>query len=109
MADIEQQFDTIAEEFATRPKTKRGQMFGKPSLSVNGNAFAAFHRESMAFKLPETERAEALALKGAVLWDPSGKGRPMKEWAAIPAAHASRWNEFAEIAHEHVGKLPAKK
>lgn len=108
MADEQQEFDAITEQLITRPATTRGQMFGKPSLSVNGNAFAAFHNGFMAFKLPEGTRSEALSLEGASLWDPSGKGRPMKEWVAIPASGSGGWKKFADAAHEHIKKLPAK-
>jgi hypothetical protein len=39
-----------------------------------------------------------LALEGAHLFDPGGKGRPFKEWVVVPAAHASEWPGLAEQA-----------
>ena len=42
--------------------------------------------------------AQALALAGAHLFDPSGKGRPFKEWVVVPPTHAAQWPQFAESA-----------
>ncbi len=53
----------------------------------------------MVFKLPDAaERERALTLEGAQLFDPSGRGRPMKEWVQVPAAHAGEWPGLAELA-----------
>ena len=60
-------------------------MFGKQCLKVKGKAFLALHKKSLVFKLSGDAHTKALSQKGAALWDPSGKGRPMKEWVAIPA------------------------
>ena len=50
----------------------------------------------MVFKLPDPDaHARALALDGAHLFDPGGKGRPFKEWVVVPAAHADEWESFA--------------
>ena len=40
----------------------------------------------MVFKLPDpAAHAQALALDGAHLFDPGGKGQPFKEWVVVPA------------------------
>lgn len=80
-----------------------GAMFGKPCLKVpGGKAFACCFRDGVAFKLPEPARSEALGLPGAELFDPSGKGRPMKEWVQVPVDHADGWPELADEARRHV-------
>lgn len=54
--------------------------------------------------------AEALQVEGAHLFDPRGKGHPMKEWVQIPAAQSSTWNRFARQACEYVaGAAQGKK
>ncbi|HQQ94933.1 MAG TPA: hypothetical protein PLQ93_10290 [Bacteroidia bacterium] len=58
----------------------------------------------MVFKLEGLSHKEALSLKGAKLFDPSGKGRAMKEWVQVPFAHASTWSGFAIDAYNYVGK-----
>ena len=50
----------------------------------------------MVFKLPDPDaHAQALALDGAHLFDPGGKGRPFKEWVVVPFEHADEWESFA--------------
>lgn len=76
-------------------------MFGKPALKDhNGKAFACLLRGEVAFRLgrDSAAHADALALPGAHLFDPSGKDRPMKDWVSVPPAHSGRWPEFAELS-----------
>lgn len=80
----------------------QSQMFGKPCFKMNGKAFISFFQECMVFKLTGTKHKEALALKGAVLFDPSGKGRAMKEWVQVPAAHKNKWPELAKAAYTYI-------
>jgi hypothetical protein len=46
-------------------------------------------------KLGSPEHANALALIGSDLFDPSGKRRPMKEWVTITVRHSAQWVDFA--------------
>lgn len=79
-----------------------GQMFGKACLKVGGKAFMAQQQDRLAFKLSGPVHAAALAEQGAALWDPSGAGRPMKEWVAIPASEPARFQKYAEAALSYV-------
>ena len=45
---------------------------------------------------------DALKLKGAKLFDPSGKKRPMKEWVQVPFTHNTHWKKFAAAGAEYV-------
>lgn len=81
---------------------EKSQMFGKPCFKVNGKAFICFFQDEMVFKLPDEVRAAAIKLKGAQLFDPSGKGRAMKEWVQVPYVHAGKWAEFAKVAMGYV-------
>jgi hypothetical protein len=78
------------------------KMFGMPSLKAAGKLFAGVYGEALTFKLGGKTHAEALALKGAEFFDPSGMGRPMKEWVVVPSAHARRWSGLAEAARTFV-------
>ena len=92
----------VSEMMATTP-TSSGKMFGMPSLkNANGKAFAGYFEGTMVFKLGGASHAEALALSGASLFDPSERGRPMKEWVVVPIEHVSRWLEFARNAFDYV-------
>lgn len=78
------------------------QMFGKPCLKTGGKAFVCFAQDEMVFKLPKAQVEQALLLPGAHLFDPSGKGRPMKEWVQIPAGSAGQWEHYAQLALDYV-------
>jgi TfoX/Sxy family transcriptional regulator of competence genes len=98
--DPQERFDEIVDDVLARHgDVERAQMMGMPSLKRNGKLVAGFWKGTMAFKLPDSaEREEALALEGAALFDPGERGRPFKEWVAVPAAHGDRWPELAEKA-----------
>jgi len=95
-------YDAVATELAATSPTTTGKMFGMPCLKNNGKAFAGYYEGAMVFKLPLPQHSEALNLTGAQLFDPFGRGRPMKEWVVVPVEHASRWSEFARAALQYV-------
>jgi 4-aminobutyrate aminotransferase-like enzyme len=103
--DAQARFDEIVDDVLARNgDAERTQMMGMPSVKRSGKLCAGFLREeeAMAFKLTGADAREAaLALAGAHLFDPSGKGRPFKEWVVVPAAHAARWGDLAETAVTH--------
>lgn len=78
------------------------QMFGKKCYKFSGKAFICFFQDCMVFKLTGTDHAKALAMPGAQLFDPSGKGKPMKEWVQIPFDAASDWGYFARSSFRYV-------
>ena len=100
--DARERYDDLADFLAfSRDDVELAQMMGMPCVKRGGKMVAGFSARlgGMVFKLPApAAHARALALEGAVLFDPSGKGQPFKEWVVIPAAHGELWNEFAEHA-----------
>jgi hypothetical protein len=100
--NAQERYDEIADDLAARnPEVELGQMMGMPAIKANGKMIGGFSRseEAMVFKLTDPmERELALALTGAHLFDPSGRGRPMKEWVVVPQDHAERWPELARQA-----------
>src|SRR5690242_1703202 len=99
--DAQAEYDAVVSEMMATSPTNSGKMFGMPCLkNRNGKAFAGFFAGEMVFKLGGANRAEALALAGARLFDPSERGRPMKEWVVVPIEHVSRWLEFARDAFD---------
>ncbi len=108
MPDSQKKYETLAYDLAAQPNVVRAKMFGMPSVRVNGNAFLGFYHGDLVCKLEGADHAAALKLKGAHLFDPSGMGRPMKEWVQIPAVHGSKWTKFARAALAYVSRLPAK-
>lgn len=84
------------------PDSIRSQMFGKPCFKLSKKAYACFFQNEMVFKLKGDNHKEALSLDGAKLFDPSGKGRAMKEWVQVPFDYKDRWLEFTEAASCYV-------
>lgn len=81
---------------------EQSQMFGKPCFKVNGKAFMCFFEDCLVFKLEGKTHEAALKLKGSKLFDPSGKGRAMKEWVQVPASNNAKWNDLAKDAMNYV-------
>jgi hypothetical protein len=81
---------------------EESQMFGKPCFKINKKAFISFFENSMVFKLTGKAHEEALSLSGSELFDPSKKGRAMKEWVQVSKTHSAKWKKFAEEAYNYV-------
>jgi hypothetical protein len=80
------------------PDVHAGKMFGMPIFLRGRKAFGGPRQGDMVFKLTGSEHAEALRLRGAHLFDPGERGRPMKQWVVVPAAHAEQWERLARAA-----------
>ena len=108
MPDAQQRFDEVTGALMAQPSVERAKMFGVPCLKVGGKAFAAFYQQCMVFKLTGPAHAQALELSGAALFDPSGAGRPMKEWVQLPHEHQAQWEALAWQALEYVASQLAR-
>jgi TfoX/Sxy family transcriptional regulator of competence genes len=100
--------------YAALPKDARVEtlkMFGGVGAKVNGNFFAGLFGRSTMIWLPEADRAEALALEGAALFDPMGDGRARSDKVMLPER---MMREPAELrswlgrSFEAAAKLPRK-
>lgn len=78
-----------------------GNLFGKPCYKLNNKAYLCFFEKSMVFKLKGSAHKEALELESSILFDPSGKGRPMKEWVQVSYKHKDLWSNFALQAKKY--------
>src|SRR5215218_9555262 len=102
MSDATAEYEKLVEALTNIPGVDIGQMFGKACIKIHGKAFLALHKDTVVFKVTGIIHKKALATPGAAQWDPSGKGRPMKEWIAIPAVERRAFKEFAKAALEYV-------
>ncbi len=87
------------------PEAEKSQLFGKPCFKLKGKAFTCLFNEQMVFKLTGDAHRSALSLDGAALFDPSGKGRPMKEWVQLPLDYQDQWELYTNSAFDFVNSL----
>lgn len=80
-----------------------GQLFGKPSLKVGKAHFVCGFQQCLVVKVGKESIEEMLPdFEGAVLFDPSGKGRAMKDWLQIPQTYKEQWPSLARQALDFV-------
>jgi uncharacterized protein YdhG (YjbR/CyaY superfamily) len=66
------------------PRVETLKMFGGVAAKVNGRLFAGLFGRSTMLSLSEADRAAALALPGASLFDPMGNGRVHSDKVMLP-------------------------
>ena len=99
----EQIWEPIAKHQLTGRDVTTGTGFGaNEGLRVSGKIFAMLVRGELVVKLPK-DRVDALVEKGAARRFDAGKGRPMKEWASVPASASRRLKGLVEEARVFVG------
>jgi hypothetical protein len=96
--EAQARYDLIAARLAAEAGATTGKMMGMPTIYLGGKALAGLFGEAMVFKLEGDAHARALRLPGALLFDPSGMGRPMKAWVRVPAEEAAEWPDLANAA-----------
>ncbi len=92
----------ISKKFSPEQNVAVAKWFGKPCINVGKKTFVVLWGRDLAFKLSGEGHAEALQVNGAHLFDPRGRGSPMKEWVQIPAAQKVLWEHFAGRAYAYV-------
>lgn len=102
MSDAEAAFDEIGQGIEG---AVAASLFGKRCYKINGKPFVSFSQDCMVFKLTGAAHTSALGREGAVRFDPSRKGRPMREWIQVPAQHIEAWPELAIAARDYVANL----
>jgi hypothetical protein len=97
MATIET-LNEIANSFSPEQQVEVGKWFGKPCLKGQNKVFLVLWGKDLAFKLTGQAHSDALALPGARLFDPRGKGHAMKEWVHVGVLEAGVVQELAKSA-----------
>jgi TfoX/Sxy family transcriptional regulator of competence genes len=99
----EQLWEPIAKDQLAKRGVTNGTGFGiNEGLRVSGRIFAMLVRGELVVKLPRG-RVDELVDAGAARRFDAGKGRPMKEWASVPASASRRWKRLVEEARAFVG------
>ena len=113
MVDPRARYDDICDALtAWHPDVRRSKVFGMPCLKRSGRVIAGFMRSenAMVFKLTDPDaHTRALAIPGAHLFDPSGRGEPFRQWVVVPAAHAAEWEALSyEAVNQNHSVKPAE-
>ncbi len=113
MVDPQARYDDICDALtAWHPDVRRSKVFGMPCLKRSGRVIAGFMRSenAMVFKLTDPgAHTRALAIPGAHLFDPSGRGEPFRQWVVVPAAHAAEWEALSyEAVNQNHSVKPAE-
>ena len=94
----EQIWEPIAKQQLTGRDVTTGTGFGtNEGLRVSGKIFAMLVHGELVVKLPR-DRVDDLVDTGLARRFDAGKGRPMKEWASVPANASRRWRGLVEEA-----------
>ncbi len=88
-------YNEVVEQLSHEAPTVASQMFGMPCIKLDGKALCGLFGDTMTFKLPPEEIARALAIPGAIHFDPMG-GRPMKQWVQVPVSQSGQWIALAK-------------
>lgn len=92
----EARYREVVDELRADPDVSEAKMMGMPSLKVGDKMFGGFYADTLIVKIGR-ERVDALVDAGAAQpFDPSGRGRPMKDWAQLTTGED--WLELAEEA-----------
>jgi hypothetical protein len=80
---MEEAYRRVVHELRADPEVSEALMMGRPSLKRGSKMFGGFRDGELLVKLGR-ERVDELVTAGrARPFDPSGGGRPMKDWALV--------------------------
>jgi hypothetical protein len=104
-----ERFDDICDALTEwHPEVRLSKVFGMPCLKRSGRVIAGFSRTGMVFKLTDPAvHARVLAIPGAHLFDPSGRGNGVfRQWVVVPPEQAAEWESLAHDAFGQDHSLP---
>src|SRR5574339_1046351 len=92
-----ERYDDIVDAITTwHPECRAGKVFSMPCVKRSGRVVFGLSRTGMVFKLTDPDaHARALAVPGAHLFDPSGRGEVFRQWVVVPASAADEWESLA--------------
>jgi hypothetical protein len=98
--DAHERYDDIVDAItAWHPECRASKVFGMSCVKRSGRVVFGLSRCGMVFKLTDLAvRTRALAIPGAHLFDPSGRGEPFREWVVVPPGRDEEWEPLAAEA-----------
>jgi hypothetical protein len=84
---------------AWHPECRASRVFGMSCVKRDGRVIFGLSRTGMVFKLTDPDaHARALAVPGAHLFDPSGRGEQFRQWVVVPPERVDEWEPLAAEA-----------
>ena len=105
LATPEERYAAIVEELLYNPDVtppSRGRKFGASGLKVRNKIFALLISGKLVVKLPKYRVDELVASGDGERWDPSKRGRLLKEWIVIDPTSDLEWLPLAQEAMDYV-------
>ena len=90
-------FAAVLDEVAVAGAVQRAVWFGAPAAKVDGKIFVALWHGALIARIGAEEVDHRVIAGDGVRFDPSGKGKAMKDWLESNAEHAE-WTELALAA-----------
>jgi hypothetical protein len=98
---MEEAYRRVVEELRADPEVSEALMMGMPSLKRGSKMFGGYRDGELLVKLGRERVDELVAAGRARPFDPSGAGRPMKDWALV-GDPADDWLALADEARGFV-------
>ena len=107
-ASARETYDDIVDAITMwHPECRSSRVFGMPCVKRSGRVVFGFSRTGVVFKLTEpATHARALAVPGAHLFDPSGRGEVFRQWVVVPPEQAAEWAPLAAEAITQDHSIP---
>ncbi len=93
-------YGEVVQALLSDPRVMEANMFGMPALKVGGKAFAGLWKKQLVVKIDASHVQELLKTKAGKQFDPSGMGRPMKEWIAVKESESNAKKKWLMLAEE---------
>jgi hypothetical protein len=87
-------FEAVLDEISLAGDVERSVWFGTPAAKVDGKVFVCLWRGALVARLGAEEVDLRVLSRDGVRFDPSGKGRAMKDWLES-TAEPGKWTELA--------------
>jgi len=99
------EFDVLSSKVQERvPQVITSTRLGRHQLLLNGKMFATYSVDNMSFKLKGEVLAEAFKIRNAIIWNPTNKKNPSRNWVQISSNQRKHWLKLAIDAAGFVDK-----
>ncbi|MDQ6637292.1 MAG: TfoX/Sxy family protein [Candidatus Dormibacteraeota bacterium] len=96
-------YRAVVESLLSNPAVSEARMMGMPALKARGRLFGGLADGCLVVRIGRSRVDELVAMAHAEPFDPSGRGRPMRDWALVRQSPEG----WESLAHEALTLLDA--